>query len=410
MLRILVAVVTIFLISSETSARQVTIATWNLGWHMDIATAQRWIEACGKTYVEDAGIGRWVPSTDSNATQGWDVPNTFDIENWDTAVLPVCDVYAYRGVVRVNVDAYRKRQEQIANFISRSVPADIIAFQEVSGEQAVKEVLPGAGADYDLCGFSGYKVQRLVIAWKKSLGTKVSCNVEDGLSLPANPESKRPRPGLSLTLSIGGDTVRILDVHLKSSCVSPFDGGKLEGNGNNCKILQQQIDPIESWVERETSDGAKVVMLGDFNRNLWHELRDQSPVRTDGSAASGIRPSGVLSRSLLEEVFDGQPFTTDLRLVNEHCQTNEVGAVLCTLSEIRDLDTAESDLLASQNYLGCRNPVGLDHILIGPGIEATAPAEHTSIRRLGMTRQKDDGTDQVLAISDHCPLVVRLNL
>jgi endonuclease/exonuclease/phosphatase family metal-dependent hydrolase len=213
-----------------------------------------------------------------------------------------------------------------------------------------------------------------------------------------------------LTLNVGGDTLRILVVHLKSSCVSPFDGGKLEGNGNDCTILQQQIDPIEGWVERETSDGAKVVMLGDFNRNLWHELRDQSPVRSDGSAASGPRPAGALSRSLLEEVFDGQPSASNLRLVDERCDANEVGAALCTLSEIRDLDTAESALLASQNYLGCRNPVGLDHILLGPGINASAPAEHTTIRRLGMTRQKDDGTDQVLAISDHCPLLVRVNL
>lgn len=293
----LVAALTLVLISSSLSARQIAIATWNLGWHMDVATVQRWIDACGAKYIEDSGSGRWVPSNASDATEGWDVPNTFDIENWDTSSLPVCNVYFYRGVVRVKMDAYKKRQEQIANFISRSIPADVIAFQEVSGEQAVKEILPGGGAEYDLCGFTGYKVQRLVIAWKKSLGTKVSCNVEDALSLPANPDNKRPRPGLSLTLNVGGGTLRILDVHLKSSCVSPFDNGKLEGGSDDCKTLQQQIDPIESWVERETSDGAKIVLLGDFNRNLWHELRDQAPVRTDGSAATGPRSAGVLSRS-----------------------------------------------------------------------------------------------------------------
>ncbi|CAN7415635.1 hypothetical protein [Rhizobium sp. LjRoot258] len=98
-----------------------------------------------------------------------------------------------------------------------------------------------------------------------------------------------------------------------------------------------------------------------------------------------------------------------MKIVDERCQTNEIGTALCTISELRDLDTAESALLASQNYLGCRNPVGLDHILIGPGLEASAPAEHVTIRRLGATRQKDDGTDQVLAISDHCPLLARLN-
>ncbi len=410
MLKIVAAILFLLFGASEASAREVTVATWNLGWHMDLVTVQRWIDACSKTYLKDSNTGRWHVSTDPQATAGWDVSSTFDIENWDIVNLPVCNVYVYRGVVRVDLEAYRKRQEQIANFISRSVPADVIAFQEVSGEQAVNEVLPSGGADYELCGFAGYKVQRLVIAWKKTLGTKVSCNVEDALSLPGNPDDKRPRPGLSLTLNVDGAKLRVLDVHLKSSCVSPFDNGKLEGGRSDCVTLQQQIDPIESWVERETGDGAKVVLLGDFNRNLWHELRDQRPVRTDNSAPTSPRTSGVLSRSLLEEVSDGQPVASTLQVVEEHCQTNEIGTLLCTLSEIRDLDTGESTLLASQNYLGCRNPVGLDHVLIGPGIQTAEPGEHVTIRGLGVTRQKDDGSDQVLAISDHCPLLARLSL
>ncbi len=97
-------------------------------------------------------------------------------------------------------------------------------------------------------------------------------------------------------------------------------------------------------------------------------------------------------------------------MVEEKCQTNEIGTMLCTLSEVRDLDTAESTLLASQNYLGCRNPVGLDHVLVGPSVKTNGPAEHVTLRGLGTTRQKADGTDQVLAISDHCPLLVRLDL
>ncbi|ULR42453.1 MULTISPECIES: hypothetical protein [Rhizobium] len=77
-----------------------------------------------------------------------------------------------------------------------------------------------------------------------------------------------------------------MDVHLKSSCVSPFDGGNLEESGNHCMILQQQIDPLESWIERSAADGARIVLLGDFNRNLWHELRDQRPARTGASGTS----------------------------------------------------------------------------------------------------------------------------
>ncbi|WP_323995592.1 hypothetical protein [Rhizobium mulingense] len=179
---------------------------------------------------EDPATGKFKPSQEAGFKQGWDI-DAFKIEGWDVSRLPVCNVYFAGGTVRVNLDGYRKRQEQITHFISGSVPADIIAFQEVSGEQSVREVLPNGGSDYDFCPVTGYKVQRLVIAWKKTLGEKVSCAIEDALSLPTNPEDKRPRPGLAVTLKVDGKLLRIMNVHLKSSCVSPFvkSGGDWKG-------------------------------------------------------------------------------------------------------------------------------------------------------------------------------------
>ncbi|MDW9547918.1 endonuclease/exonuclease/phosphatase family protein [Sinorhizobium meliloti] len=409
MIRYLAACLLVLFGSVEAFASQVTIASWNLGWHMDRETVKAWIRECSKNYVEDPATGKFKPSQEAGFKPGWDI-DAFKIEGWDASRLPVCNVYWAGGTVRVNLEAYRRRQEQIANFISGSVPADIIAFQEVSGEQSVREVLPNGGSDYDFCPVTGYKVQRLVIAWKKTLGEKVSCAIEDALSLPANPDDKRPRPGLALTLKIDGKLLRIMDVHLKSSCVSPFDGGNLEGTGKDCMILQQQVDPLESWVERAAADGAKIVLLGDFNRNLWHELRDQRPARTDSSGTSSTRPAGVLSRSLVEEIADGQPAAANLKVLDEHCQVNDAGQSLCTEAEIRNLTTPETQLLASDNYLGCRNPVGLDHILVGPGINSDRPAEHVSIGNLGSNRAgTPNGKDQVLAISDHCPMIAQLN-
>lgn len=153
------------------------------------------------------------------------------------------------------------------------------------------------------------------------------------------------------------------------------DGGNLEGTGEDCTILQPQIDPLESWIERAAADGAKIVLLGDFNRNFWHELRDQRPARTDASGTSTPRPAGVLSRSLIEEIADGQPAAANLKILDEHCQISDAGQALCTQAEIRDLTTPETQLLASDTYLGCRNPVGLDHILVGPIIDRSGPAE-----------------------------------
>ncbi|WP_261338349.1 hypothetical protein [Rhizobium leguminosarum] len=118
----------------------------------------------------------------------------------------------------------------------------------------------------------------------------------------------------------------------------------------------------------------------------------------------------MLSRSLIEEIADGQPAAANLGVLDEHCHISDAGQALCTQAEIRDLTTPETQLLASDNYLGCRNPIGLDHILVGPGINSDGPAEHLSIGNLvGNKAGTPNGKDQVLAISDHCPMTARLN-
>ena len=98
---------------------------------------------------------------------------------WDIAAKPPCDVYqsSFR-IVPVTEAAYQKRAEQIRNFIAANLNTDILAFQEVSGEAAVRDVLPNNGADYEICSFATFKVQRLAIAWKRTLGSSSECVVE----------------------------------------------------------------------------------------------------------------------------------------------------------------------------------------------------------------------------------------
>ncbi|WP_261335725.1 hypothetical protein [Rhizobium leguminosarum] len=76
----------------------------------------------------------------------------------------------------------------------------------------------------------------------------------------------------------------------------------------------------------------------------------------------------MLSRSLIEEIADGQPAAANLKVIDEHCQISDPGQALCTQAEIRDLTTPEIQL----NYLGCRNPVGLTTFWLGSASTATA--------------------------------------
>jgi endonuclease/exonuclease/phosphatase family metal-dependent hydrolase len=379
---------------------------------MDRSTVTDWIDACDATYELDPATKTYHASTQIGALFGWDI-NVFDVVGWDATRFPVCDIYGANKqgfgftTVRVTAAAYERRRAQIQSFIANSLPADIIAFQEVSGKEAVLEVLPNGAADWEVCSFITFKVQRLAIAWKKSLGSQITCQTEDALTLKdIRPPKDQPRPGLFLALDVDGTRVQVLNVHLKSSCVSPVGGNPLAGDAAACQILHDQIVPLEAWIDRETAVADKTILLGDFNRNFWHELADTAPVRSDGSDPITPLPEGVRVSSLFEEVIDSQPASSVFTMLKELCPLNEVGKLLCEMGETRALDTPEIDVLRFHTYLGCRNPIGLDHILLGPGLVPQGDATHTSIGRLGGSRHANkDNPEPLLGIADHCPLI-----
>lgn len=357
---------------------------------------------------------RWKPAATGSGIPGWQVNFREKVE-WDWTKYPVCDVYKDRNfeTVPVTVGAYEKRSQQLNDFILNTIPADIYAFQEVSGEQAVHEALPDGGKAYNVCTFSDFKVQRLAIAWKTEYGEATACTVEPALSLPNNPEDERPRPGLSVDLTVDGTLIRILVVHLKSSCASPLkaSGDLTNDEDRDCRILQQQVLPFEAWVEDRFNATDKVIMLGDFNRNFWHEVQDTGPVRTDGSSPQTPLPAGVLAKNLFGEIFDDAPASTTVTLLPEACPSNSTTMALCHKGETELLTAPERKQLSHSQNLGCQNPLGLDHILISRGIRALQPAEHIEVGVFGGTKPASSShPDPLLAISDHCPLVTKVTL
>jgi len=395
-------------------ARELTVATWNLGWHMSQAEAKEWIGQCGQPFAFNAATQLWEPSTTGETKPGWTLKWGRDAKiKWDIAQRPPCDVFqANFKIVPATEAAYQKRANQIRNFVASNLDADILAFQEVSGEAAVREVLPNNGADYYYCGFSEFKVQRLVIAWKKALGQATDCLVEATLSLPALPAADQVRPGLSATLQIDGKPLRIMNVHLKSSCVSPFENrGKLEGDVEACTILQRQVPLLEAWLEARAS-GTPVILLGDFNRNLSHEKSQiaLANVRTDGSDPKSALPSGVRVRSLFGEINDGAPSETTLTLLEPECPVNAVARDICSRSKNEFFTQDALKPLTRATSLGCRNPIGLDQILVTTGLTSTSPATKVAVGALGGTRPATaKHPEPLLAISDHCPLKATFN-
>jgi Endonuclease/Exonuclease/phosphatase family len=405
-------------------ATDVTVATWNLGWHLDAPLATRWIAACGQRFSKSGAGELWRPDPSGPKT-GWQLRWGRDAKiEWDIAQLPPCDVWQSRHKpVAVTEAALSKRRQQIAEVLATKVNADVMAFQEVSSVQAVREVLPDGGRDYEVCGFTSHKVQRLAFAWRRQVATAVgTCEVYAPLALPERPAKEQPRPGLSVALRIGGKVTRFMTVHLKSACVSPLEGG---GNGNGrgqlagddpaCTVLQAQLQPLENWLQERSQGVGGVVMLGDFNRNLAHEasLPANAPVRSRGQASDPYT-AGVRSNSLWREVNDGVPSVSLLTLVDTTCPLNEDTARLCKDAKVRVLDQPEMARLTDAKALGCRNPIGLDHIAVHlpAGSGAAVPvAEKVALGFLGRTLESgDQRPDPLLAVSDHCPLKARLPL
>lgn len=79
--------------------------------------------------------------------------------------------------------------------------------------------------------------------------------------------------------------------------------------------------------------------------------------------------------------------------------------------ETEILSADERKQLSHSENLGCRNPLGLDHILISRGISSAHPATHIAIGVFGGTKPASEThPDPLLAISDHCPMVAKLTL
>ncbi len=388
--------------SAIAPAAPLKIATWNIGWHLDAELAATWMAACSQPFALQGETWKPVAAAGDGTRPGWQLPwgRNAPVE-WDIGKLPPCDVYqaprpgeTQRTVVPVSQAQWAQRVARMGSLVRDRLQPDVIAFQEVSGEKAIRELL---GKNWEVCSYEGHKVQRLAIAWKASLGPG-HCEVHWPLALPERPLREQVRPGLALTLQVDGKPFTVMTLHLKSSCVSPLDDqsrtpgrGRLDSDEPNCRHLQDQVKPLEAWIEAQAAKSEAFVLLGDFNRNLTHEANEaaDAPVR-----------QGERTRNIWRELNDGSPV---LQLLGPQCEGEMEG--VCSLAKQRLLDGREYGRLRGE--LGCRNPIGLDHVVIGAALASPSGAYKQSLGRAGETRWLPDGGAE-LGLSDHCPVMATI--
>ncbi len=406
-----------------TSGGSLRLASWNLGWHISTEELPGWIQACNLRYSRNQGSGIWEVSNQSDAVTGWQVSERrAKLAGVDLVRMPPCGVYqdSRRQGVAVTAAAWAKRNSQIQQLIASKLNADVIAFQEVSGVVAVRQALGPLADQYNVCSFDGqYKVQRLAFAWKKELGPAVEpCKPVHEMSLPNLPIEDQVRPGLTMALNIRGKRLRLMTVHLKSACVSSLEKGQLdtEDARNPCSVLQRQIVPFESAFEKLGAGATPFVVIGDFNRNLWHEDRElagSNPIRSDGTKnLAAPMPANVKTKNFWKEINDGQPPESRAVLLPLKCVGSATSERICDEAKAQVLDRKSLRELGSSEHMGCRNPVGLDQAIVSEGLAANVrSAVKVPIGKFGGTlAAKPPGfPDPVLAVSDHCPMVLTLD-
>lgn len=310
--------------------------------------------------------------------------------------LPPCNAFteyhprrgAQAAPVFLPTAAYWAARREALEYTLRNVAPDVIGFQEISGEAAAREALGDVRDEFDYCASSDRpsgmpEVQRLVIAARKSMFTKVSCETDQTLSvedLPRNP-GHFTRPALVMELAgPRGQRWRIANVHLKSGCASPagdssfdFRGAYLDSAENpNCPVLRQQVPHLERLIEKRAETGVNFVLLGDFNRKLDLEMSPKAGTARPGGTGAGVPDASTAVRLLWPEVNDKDPATSELTLLYR---------------EARDGACAPNE--------------GLDHIAISRALAA----QNSRVR----AREVPLATfGAEFKASDHCPLVVQL--
>lgn len=161
--------------------------------------------------------------------------------------------------------------------------ADIIALQEVENAAAAAQI-------FNPNNYNFYFSDRNLPP-RERLRQRTGFAVVKGLTVSQNSDftdlnvSGGLRHGTDITVSVDGQDLRLLSVHLKSGC---FGDSLSSSSRDACEKLKKQLPELEKWIDDRAEAKVPFVVLGDFNRRLnlpeeefWLEIDDSSPANAD---------------------------------------------------------------------------------------------------------------------------------
>jgi endonuclease/exonuclease/phosphatase family metal-dependent hydrolase len=183
--------------------------------------------------------------------------------------------------------------------------ADIVALQEIDGEEAAARVFDPA--TYAIHLTDERDTQRPGFAIRRTLRFTPNRDLAE-LDLRAGAR-RSLRRGADVTVEMpNGARLRLLSIHLDAGCRDE----PLEGSANrDCDSLAEQAAILARWAEARRREGVAFAILGDFNRRMGP--RDGF-LRTIEAAAPVTRPTEGLSSPCWADARGGRPFISHLLL------------------------------------------------------------------------------------------------
>ncbi|MFC0409077.1 endonuclease/exonuclease/phosphatase family protein [Roseomonas elaeocarpi] len=165
------------------------------------------------------------------------------------------------GDPRLPPDVRGRSPEDLARLrgYAARLGADVLALQEVDGPEAAALILDPA--QWTLFFPAESDVQRVAIAVRRGIPAVQN---PDLAALDTQPEAEHSlRRGVDVTVTAGGQPLRLLAVHLKSGCrEAPL------GEGAACNTLADQTGVLAGWIAARGAENAGFAVLGDFNRRM----------------------------------------------------------------------------------------------------------------------------------------------
>ncbi|MBY0243121.1 MAG: hypothetical protein K2X55_27825 [Burkholderiaceae bacterium] len=376
------------------------VASFNMAWagteadfqaHLALCTAVEW---CDTRPRRNRGESTPTPEAIATAKRCEAAIDAFAGGAPQAMRIAPCNAYKSKNTADVTLANYQKKMAGLRATIASLIEKDgvqVIAFQEVKSDQAVRDVLGSHAATFEVCFAPHNAFQTVAFAWNKAATQKPGqCASRTELAVsddPTNPANLRTvRPGLALELTVNGQPVTFMNVHLKASCANlkpngPFQPRKLDDADAACRVLNRQVPALEDWIESVGAKSPRFVLLGDFNRRIDEEAAEAVPpsqVRSDGSDPAGPNKKDALgyvtTRYLWQEISDGSP----------------------TLFQV-PLSGADS---------GCKGFTGLDHIVVSQALRSVQPDATFGSRKVPVV----NAPGQLIETSDHCPRIMTLTL